>query len=263
MLLRTITALGLFIAALLIMFVAPSYVFNAFSWLICLLIIHELTTMYQFTMWQKILSLLINTALALAVYLVHYDFSQIIMMIAIFTWCFIVPFVLIFQPKNFSKTAIVVFSIILTIPAFYGLVVINSLFGGLQLLYIFFVAWIADTGAYFTGKAFGKRKLIPSVSPNKTVEGLIGGFICVVIYMNILYYFNLSILLPSYGKVMKIALILTAVSVIGDLVESWFKRVAKVKDSGNILPGHGGVFDRMDSIIAVVAISYAMLRGMI
>ena len=125
------------------------------------------------------------------------------------------------------------------------------------------IARVADTGAYFVGKQFGKHKLAPRISPGKSIEGAIGGLVLVIIYLVILKYFNLADYLITYSMAFKFATILTVISIAGDLFESWLKRVAGVKDSGSILPGHGGVFDRIDSLIAVLAIAFAIIRGML
>ena len=122
--------------------------------------------------------------------------------------------------------------------------------GSWWILGFLFVIWLADTGAYFAGRRFGKNKLAPSVSPGKTIEGMLGGLILVVIY-SIAIKITLPTWLDSYA-VMPIAIIIAIVSVGGDLYESWLKRLANIKDSGNILPGHGGVLDRIDSLIAAL-----------
>jgi len=114
------------------------------------------------------------------------------------------------------------------------------------------VIWLADTGAYFSGKRFGKRKLAPHISPGKTVEGFLGGLLCVVIYSAIV-----PIILDEHIGVpliivIFIAICLAIVSVGGDLLESWLKRRARMKDSSQVLPGHGGVLDRIDSLIATL-----------
>lgn len=114
------------------------------------------------------------------------------------------------------------------------------------------VVWIADTAAYFSGKKFGKRKLAPTISPGKTIEGFYGAVAAVSLYALVLYIFSDKMTMGS-GFVfwmMSFAL-MTAISVLGDLFESQLKRDASIKDSGRILPGHGGVFDRIDSLIAV------------
>ncbi|WP_416826851.1 phosphatidate cytidylyltransferase [Ectobacillus polymachus] len=118
------------------------------------------------------------------------------------------------------------------------------------LFYTLFVIWSTDSGAYFIGRAFGKRKLWPEISPNKTVEGAIGGIFCAVavglvynmfqpVSENIVYLIAVTVLVAIFGQ-------------IGDLVESAFKRHYGVKDSGYILPGHGGILDRFDSLLFVL-----------
>lgn len=260
---RIITALTLLLVCGGVIFYTPPAIFASCCWLLCLIAIHELTKMYKFTLPQTIITATIMTSFAVSFGVLHYDLSQIIRIISVATWCFVVPLVLIFTPKTFSKTSIAVFCGILFIPAYYALTVLHAIFGPWQLISIMAIAWVADTGAYFVGKQFGKHKLAKKISPGKSIEGAIGGLVMVIAYLSILHMLNLAYYLPTYGHVFKFAFIITIVSVIGDLFESWLKRVANVKDSGNILPGHGGVFDRIDSLIAVMAISFAIIRGML
>ncbi|MED3724971.1 phosphatidate cytidylyltransferase [Priestia filamentosa] len=129
-----------------------------------------------------------------------------------------------------------------------------------QLSYVFlalFVTWASDSGAYFIGKSMGKRKLWPDISPNKTIEGSVGGIVCGVI-VALLFAF-LSPLTESPLHLMVIGLVLSIFGQVGDLVESAFKRHYGVKDSGNILPGHGGVLDRTDSWLFVFPILYFLI----
>ncbi|EKN64065.1 phosphatidate cytidylyltransferase [Neobacillus bataviensis LMG 21833] len=119
--------------------------------------------------------------------------------------------------------------------------------GGLvYILYSLFMIWATDSGAYFIGKALGRRKLWPEISPNKTIEGSIGGVVCAVI-VAILFV----LLTDIKGSIIAITIVLSVFGQIGDLVQSAFKRHFNVKDSGKILPGHGGILDRFDSLIFV------------
>jgi phosphatidate cytidylyltransferase len=114
-------------------------------------------------------------------------------------------------------------------------------------LLILWVTWATDSGAYFIGKQFGRRKLWPAISPNKTVEGSLGGVLC-----GVLFSFLVQRIIPSLGdpwEVIGIGLVVSIVGQLGDLVESAIKRSSGVKDSGKILPGHGGVLDRFDSLL--------------
>ena len=120
----------------------------------------------------------------------------------------------------------------------------------LLLLACMAAVWVADIAAYFCGRAFGRHKLAPMISPGKTWEGAIGAFIGVTLYGMIIAWaaerlFTKSISTPVLAGIL---LILTAVSILGDLFESLVKRQAGVKDSGTILPGHGGLLDRIDSL---------------
>ncbi len=147
--------------------------------------------------------------------------------------------------------------------AFSFVVAVRRLDDGLAWLFLILaVTWMGDTGAYFAGRAFGKHKLFERVSPKKTWEGAIGGMIAAIITV---CCFKLW-WLPSLSWVHAIALgvILDTVGVLGDLVESMFKRAFGVKDSGWIMPGHGGLLDRVDSLLftAPAAWVYATVFGL-
>ncbi|MEO5699765.1 MAG: phosphatidate cytidylyltransferase [Casimicrobiaceae bacterium] len=116
------------------------------------------------------------------------------------------------------------------------------------------VVWIADTAAYFSGRAFGRHKLAPAISPGKTWEGVAGAVLAVALYAALLVASSsgaLATAMPVVGWVL-LAVAVAGVSVCGDLFESLMKRQAGVKDSGRILPGHGGVLDRIDALLAAM-----------
>lgn len=121
--------------------------------------------------------------------------------------------------------------------------------GLVYIFYSLFIIWATDSGAYFIGRAMGKRKLWPEISPNKTIEGSVGGVVSAVI-VSILF----SLLTEIDVTIMGLAFVTIFLSIfgqIGDLVESALKRHYQVKDSGTILPGHGGILDRFDSLLFV------------
>jgi phosphatidate cytidylyltransferase len=126
------------------------------------------------------------------------------------------------------------------------------------LLALMAVVWIADTAAYFAGRAFGRRKLAPSISPGKTWEGAFGALIATGVYALLLLYFapegGYRGSLSALAVIVWVAAILalTALSIVGDLFESFLKRQRGVKDSGRLLPGHGGVLDRIDALLAAM-----------
>lgn len=127
------------------------------------------------------------------------------------------------------------------------------------LLWVFIVTWSTDIGAYFVGRAIGKRKLAPAISPGKTWEGAAGGLIGAAAYAMILSLFLAGAQATRMAAFLGAAALLVAVSIVGDLFESAAKRQAGVKDSGAILPGHGGLLDRIDSATAILPVAALMV----
>ena len=130
-------------------------------------------------------------------------------------------------------------------------------YNGLLLLAIFIFIWVNDTGAYLVGSRWGKRRLAPSISPKKSVEGSIGGLLLVLLSAVILRL----LLFPelSWLRILLIAVVVAIFGTIGDLFESSLKRRAGVKDSGKLIPGHGGILDRIDSLLLAVPAVYLLL----
>jgi len=164
------------------------------------------------------------------------------------------------KPWASSKVMKGLFGLLTLIPFFWSMIVLRSVniyhdfyYGGALLLFVFLLVWAADTGAYFCGKRFGKHKLAPNVSPGKTVEGFVGG---AVSSMVVAFVGSIAFDISADKMVLFFvaSLITTLVSALGDLSESIFKREAGLKDSGNLLPGHGGILDRIDSLTAAVPV---------
>ncbi|WP_153108704.1 phosphatidate cytidylyltransferase [Propionivibrio limicola] len=144
--------------------------------------------------------------------------------------------------------------VVVILPAWLALVQLRML-GAWTLIAVMAVAWVADVAAYFSGRAFGRHKLAPTISPGKTWEGAFGGAAAVVVYVFFIVFPRLPTefadRFPWY-LFFAFAVLLTIISVIGDLFESLLKRQAGLKDSSSILPGHGGVLDRIDSLTSML-----------
>lgn len=128
------------------------------------------------------------------------------------------------------------------------------------------VVWATDVGAYFAGRVIGGAKLAPSISPNKTWAGAIGGLVAAILTAAILTPFAvepaIGVESSKFGMIVVysgVAAVLAAIAIGGDLFESWLKRRAGVKDSGNLLPGHGGVMDRIDGLVPVAVVAAALV----
>ncbi len=139
----------------------------------------------------------------------------------------------------------------------FQLAIYRDVDGKRWLAFMYLLIWASDIGAYYVGTSFGKHKLYPKISPKKSVEGLIGGMLAaagVALLCRVWF-------LPGVGvqEAAVLGLVLAAIGTLGDLVESLFKRDAGVKDSGNLIPGHGGILDRMDSMLFAAPVLYYYL----
>jgi len=167
-----------------------------------------------------------------------------------------------------TRSIVGVFGWLTLVPAWAGMLAIRSLnyteqplFGGFAVLFVLLLVWAADVGAYFAGVRYGRNKLMPAVSPGKTMEGLLGGITLAFVVMMVVAHW-LKVPAEQFAGYYLAGLVTVVASVFGDLNESMFKRCAGVKDSGSLLPGHGGILDRIDSLTAalpVFALAYLLL----
>ena len=174
--------------------------------------------------------------------------------------CSIYCTILLFFKRNFkySKLNFTISSLYLTTSFFFMIQIHEhgTIFNPLYLFVFFSSIWINNIFAYLIGSKFGKNKILEEISPNKTWEGFFGGFFASLIIVYLMEYcFNLF---NNYWIVL--GTIIPILSLIGDLLQSLYKRRAKLKDSGNIIPGHGGVYDRMDSVIYSALYYYLFLK---
>ena len=182
---------------------------------------------------------------------------NILLMVSVAWWLAAFGFVVTFPGSSDtwgSKPVVLLIGLVVLVTAFTALVELRRYEDHAYLIcLLFFLIWGADVGAYFSGRALGKAKLAPSVSPGKSWEGVFGGQAAVVL-LAILAHQLLELTRISLLAVVVIAVCAAAASVVGDLVESMVKRHRGVKDSGTLLPGHGGFLDRIDGITAAAPV---------
>lgn len=182
------------------------------------------------------------------------DFQAALILLAVAFWLLVAPLWLLGRwhaPQPFVRAAV---GVVLLVPTWAALLYLHARGPGV-LLGVMAIVWIADTAAYFAGRHFGRHKLAPAISPGKTWEGVAGAFVALALYAGALSLLVGAPLLPLVVMVSG----LLYVSVLGDLFESWIKRVSGMKDSGHVLPGHGGVLDRIDALTSTLPIATGML----
>ncbi|MDZ4097826.1 MAG: phosphatidate cytidylyltransferase [Methylophilaceae bacterium] len=163
-------------------------------------------------------------------------------LLAVFFWLILTPAWLIARFEIRQPLMLALIGLVILFPTWLALVSMRDISPWL-LLMVMGAVWIADSAAYFTGKRFGKRKLAPKISPGKTWEGVFGAWLAVSIY-GLILCISMSL---TYWVIVGL-LGITVLSIMGDLLESLIKRQAGVKDSGTLLPGHGGILDRIDGL---------------
>jgi phosphatidate cytidylyltransferase len=177
--------------------------------------------------------------------------TVLLYLVALLFWVMAAPFWLFRGWRATQPLLLGVVGWIVLVPAWLAIVSLQN--APRLLLATLLAVWIADIAAYFAGRRFGHRKLAPQISPGKTWEGVGGAFAAVLIYA-LLASFALQSPANIYDRVGMLVFFaaLTVLGIVGDLFESWIKRGAGAKDSGNLLPGHGGVLDRVDSLTAAL-----------
>ena len=271
---RIITATVLLAVLLPILFLLPPHYLGAF-FLVALLAAawewsHMIAPEAKKAAWLYATFCLVIILFLLGMQAVSWQFS--LLMMSVLFWIFLAPFILA-KGMNLSlqkfKPFYSILGLIILPATWFALVFLREL-GLVFLLSSMALVWVADIGAYFIGKVFGKHKLAAQISPGKSIEGAIGGLVLCYLYalLCVVYLplgdtlFGAWAIRFGWVPMFLMVTVLVAFSVFGDLFESQLKRLAGVKDSSHLLPGHGGVLDRVDALIPTMPIT-ALLAGLI
>ncbi len=171
--------------------------------------------------------------------------------LALAFWCVIAPCWLWLKLVVRQRLALAAAGLVVLLPTWLALARLQR--DALLLLILLAVIWIADTAAYFAGRALGRHKLVPAISPGKTWEGVGGAFAAVIAYALAVHFSLFSA--RELSTVLAGFIGMAALGIVGDLLESWLKRCAGVKDSGGVFPGHGGMLDRIDGVTAALPLA--------
>lgn len=253
------------IVAVLGIFKLPALIFNAFALLIMLGGLME---------WQRLCSSSrLQSLLAAAGIVSLYGAYSAGLLNSISLFVFLATGVLVWLIKALTlatplpaRKSLCMFDGFISLGlAWLAMVVLRDHFGQHSLMLVLLMVWGTDTFAYFGGKRFGKTKLAPTISPGKTREGVISGVLVAMLVTVIYTHFFISPL-SSFIQMLVllfVSMLVALISVVGDLSESKLKRAAGIKDSGNLIPGHGGILDRIDGLMAGIVIYafYAMLTA--
>ena len=248
---RVITALLLAPLVLLVIFWVPHVVTMAALALLVIGAAWEWSAFPRFTQYSaRALYVAVVAACIVATWWfgVQRDEIDRLIHIALLWWVFALIWVAI-APARVNRTTAAGAGLLVLVPAWLALSRLHAL-GPELLLFLILLVVAADVGAYFAGRSFGRNKLAPRVSPGKTWEGVLGGLAAAALMAAIgVWWFKVDA--PRFAA---LCIIVVVASIIGDLTESLFKRHAGLKDSGTLLPGHGGLLDRVDSITAAAPV---------
>lgn len=258
---RIITAAILVAVFIPLLFKSNQIIWSSVMLLLSLVTLHEWAEMFNFSKLCRVVYLSLAALMGGLVILgikylgFHYFFNHALTVFVMFSlfWVIIVP---IWMNKKWvinHKVAVGLLGYWLIFPLWFALICAKVADPKLLLLLLATI-WLADSAAYFAGKNFGKNKLAPTISPGKTWEGVLGALIGTSVLALVLYLaFDVEYM------ILPLLWIVTILGVIGDLFESLMKRQANIKDSGSLLPGHGGILDRIDGIISSLPVAVCLL----
>ena len=237
-----------------------SYYFAAVITLLVLIGTHELMRMAGFRIASFPILFVLMMGLLFFIHLLDIPIIQLSFITDINNILFLSLYILLAcivlskNSFNFQHVAVLVLSVMYVGLGFYYFWLTREIYGFAMVLLILVLIWATDIGAYFAGKYLGRNKLWPTISPKKTIEGALGG-ICLTVVVAYIYH----LINPQFSHVTELVIIAIVVSILGqmgDMVESAIKRFYHIKDSGRLLPGHGGVLDRFDSLLFVFPVLY-------
>jgi len=270
---RIITGLILLPLAFCGFFLLHDWAFALFIGAACMLCAFEWAALagVRNTIWQGVYAALVGLLLAV-LYFPRYlfgansevwDNSAVLAILGGLVWWFIALLLVLLYPRSRvlmgGKILRLLMGLLILLPAWVALIALKDFSDKTNLIaWLLALIWLADSGAYFVGRRFGKHKLLPAVSPGKSWEGLAGGMLIALLPV-LAYGLYLELSFSALGKSLLIAALVVLASILGDLTESLFKREAGVKDSGKLLPGHGGILDRIDSLTAAAPLFVLLL----
>ncbi len=276
---RVITALVILPIVLIALFAFPAWAWAMFAFGIAMVACWEWSRLSQMNSLQAHSFLLISFAISVAICITYFRegngaefaiFARATLAIAVLFWMIAAPLWLanLWHPTSMWLRGVT--GLVVIIPMALAMISLRAISPWLLLSFAVII-WVADIAAYFTGKKFGRHKLAPAISPGKTMEGVAGGLVGVVLFFFAWQYLTANTAVNEQAWVVQmhahlmalfiLFIVLAVLSVLGDLFESWMKRGAGMKDSSNLLPGHGGVLDRIDALTSTLPLAalYAML----
>jgi phosphatidate cytidylyltransferase len=258
---RVITACILMALFIPLLFKSNQMIWASVMLMLSLLTLQEWADMFAFNQTGRVIYLALGALMGGLVMLgirffgFHYFFNHALSVFVLVTlfWLFIVP---VWMAKKWAiqnKIGLAILGYGLIMPLWFALICAKVAHPALLLLLLATI-WLADSAAYFAGKNFGKHKLAPTISPGKTWEGVLGALIGTSLLAFALYLaFDMNLM------IFPLLWVVTALGVVGDLFESLMKRQANIKDSGTLLPGHGGILDRIDGIISSLPVAVCLI----
>lgn len=249
---RIITACCLLVLVLLALYALPD---SWWQWAVGCLMLWAASECFSLcSAIQAKLRYALLACVAIAMFLIpYYGWQQYILYLAAVMWLLAAAAVIIYARGGKwyleARFNYAVIAIIMILAAYVALITLRQQLGATRMLLTMGCVWVMDSGAYFVGRRYGRRALAKRVSPGKTWEGVLGGAVLLLAYLVVVCIF-----LPAWRNPWWLATLFAAglFSVLGDLWESASKRVAGVKDSGCLLPGHGGILDRIDGLLAAL-----------